>query len=65
LNHESGLVNTLIRDTLSAQDFKQTLQNLNQSSSKLNENMDAMRQHILFRGYFKDKEKKAAKPKSN
>lgn len=61
LNHESGLVNTLISDTLSAQDFKQTLQNLNQSSSKLNENMEAMRHNVLFRGYFKDKEKKAIK----
>lgn len=66
MNHESGLVRTLISDTVSAQDLKHTLRNLNQSSSKLSENMEAMRHNFLFKGYFKDQEKKAAKSaKSN
>lgn len=59
LNHDPGLLNALLRDTTMRTDFQETLRNLNESSVKLNENMEAMRSHVLFRGYFKDKEKKA------
>ncbi|MFN5168298.1 MAG: MlaD family protein [Cyclobacteriaceae bacterium] len=59
LNRDPGLLNALMRDTTIKTDFQETLHNLNESSVKLNENMEAMRSHVLFRGYFKDKEKKA------
>jgi phospholipid/cholesterol/gamma-HCH transport system substrate-binding protein len=35
----------------------QTLQNLESSTYKLNENMEAMKSNFLFRGYFRRQEK--------
>jgi phospholipid/cholesterol/gamma-HCH transport system substrate-binding protein len=63
LNHDPGLINALLRDTTIKSDFQETLHNLNESSVKLNENMDAMRGNVLFRGYFREKAKDAEKSK--
>ena len=55
---EDGLINTLLEDPEVAEDLKQTMKNLNISTEKLEENMEAMRHHFLFKRYFKKQAKK-------
>ena len=54
---DNSLLNTLANDSLLKNDIKETLENINAGSQKFNENMEALKHHVLFRGYFKDKEK--------
>ncbi|MCU7551006.1 MlaD family protein [Chitinophagaceae bacterium LB-8] len=67
LNSNNSVVGTLLNDQETANNLKLTLRNLQTSTEKLNENMEAMQHNFLFRGYFNKKEKaeaKAAKAKS-
>ena len=50
-------------DTVTANQFRQIILHVEQGTVKFNEDMEAWQHHFLFRGYFKDKEKKAAKQK--
>ncbi|MCB0636350.1 MAG: MCE family protein [Lewinella sp.] len=52
-----GLVNTMLHDTLAADDLRQTLDNLEEGSDLLNENLKAMRENFLFRRYFRKQER--------
>ena len=61
IDMEDGLINTLLEDPEVAEDLKQTMKNLNLSTEKLEENMEAMRHHFLFKRYFKKQEKKKQK----
>lgn len=54
---DNSLVNTLANDSLLKKDLKETLENINSGSQKFDENMEALKHHPLFRGYFKDKNK--------
>jgi phospholipid/cholesterol/gamma-HCH transport system substrate-binding protein len=54
-----GLVNTLLRDTLAADNLRTTLGNLEEGSVLLNENLKAMRENFLFRRYFRKQERAA------
>ncbi len=54
---DNSLINALANDSLLKNDLKQTLQNINSGSKKFNENMEALKHHPLFKGYFKDKNK--------
>lgn len=58
LNDKNGMVYALSKDTSMTNDLKNTLDNINQSSYNLNENLKAMRSNALFRKYFKEEEKK-------
>ncbi|TLX74663.1 MCE family protein [Labilibacter sediminis] len=58
---DNSLVNALAKDSLLKKDLKETLQNINSGSQKFDENMEALKHHVLFRGYFKDKNKKQSK----
>lgn len=53
----------LLHDEGTASNLKNTIQNLETSTSKLDENMLALRQNFLFRRYFKKKDKNEAKAK--
>lgn len=55
---DNSLINTLVNDSLLKNDLKETLENINSGSQKFDENMEALKHHPLFRGYFKDKKKK-------
>ena len=46
-----------------ANNINQTIVNLKKSSKSLDENMEAAKHNFLLRGYFKKKEKAAAKAK--
>ncbi|ANE51833.1 MlaD family protein [Flavisolibacter tropicus] len=61
LNTNQGAVGVLLNDAEAAAQLKETLRNLQSSTEKLDENMEAMQHNFLFRGYFKKKDKEAAK----
>jgi phospholipid/cholesterol/gamma-HCH transport system substrate-binding protein len=52
-----GPLNTLFYDSIVSIDIKESISNINESSILLKENMEAMREHFLFRKYFKKQEK--------
>ncbi len=56
-----GTLGVLLSDTASANNLRRTLRNVEQGTSRFNENMEAMKHNWLFRGYFKDQEKEAEK----
>lgn len=56
-----GTIGSLVRDTSMEMDLKQTLANIQESSERFKENMEAMRHNFLFRGYFKKLEKQERK----
>ncbi len=58
-----GAVGVLLSDTTTANKLRQTLIHVEQGTGRFNENMEAMKHNWLFRGYFKDQEKKAEKEK--
>lgn len=64
INNGGGTLGRLIQDTVIAKNLDETISNLKSSSSGLNENMKAARENILLRGYFKRKEREAARKKA-
>ena len=56
-----GALNYLSNDPKLVKQIDETMLNLNTSSIKLNENLEALKHNFLFRGYFKKQEKKKAK----
>ena len=61
VNAGEGTIGSLLRDTTMEQDLRNTLQNIQQSAERFNENMEAMRHNFLFRSYFKKLEKQERK----
>ncbi len=57
INSGQGPLGMLIQDTTTASDISKTIFNLKESSIGLNENMEALKHNIFFRGYFRKKEK--------
>lgn len=49
---------TLVKDTTLRDDLKLSIQNIKNGADNFNQNMEAMKSIPLFKGYFKDKEKK-------
>jgi phospholipid/cholesterol/gamma-HCH transport system substrate-binding protein len=58
-----GAINYLSNDPKLVKKIDSTMTNINQASSKLNENLEALKHNIFFRGYFKKQEKEKAKLK--
>lgn len=63
INNGEGTLGRLIKDEKMAENIDQTVVNLKKSSKSLDENMEAAKHNFLLRGYFKKKEKAAAKAK--
>jgi len=61
LENGEGPAGALLNDTLMENQLREMLINLNQSSERLNENMLALREHFLFRKYFRKMEKEEKK----
>ena len=57
LNQKNNVAGVLLNDSMSAASIKATLQNLETSSQKLDEDLRAIQDNFLFRGYFKKKAK--------
>ncbi len=56
-----GTAGMLISDTLWSAKLYHSLINIEEGTAKFNENMEAMKDHFLFRGYYKKQEKKNKK----
>ena len=61
LKDGKGALNYLSNDPKLVKQIDSTMINLNQASSKLNENLEALKHNSFFRGYFKKQEKAKAK----
>jgi phospholipid/cholesterol/gamma-HCH transport system substrate-binding protein len=61
LNSGEGTVGILLKDSLMAEELKQTLKNLNKGSVLLNEDLKALQYNFLTKKYFKKLEKEANK----
>lgn len=59
----NGTAGMLISDTLWSAKLYQSLLNIEEGTSRFNENMEAMRHNFLFKGYFKKQEKQSRKQK--
>ncbi|MXV17323.1 MlaD family protein [Hufsiella ginkgonis] len=57
LNANDNALGVLLNDPVSATTIKTTLTNLESSSKKLDESMEALQHNFLLRGFFKKKEK--------
>lgn len=61
INSGQGPIGMLIQDTTTAANISETLFNLKESSIGLNQNMEALKHNIFFRGYFRKKAKEEEK----
>jgi phospholipid/cholesterol/gamma-HCH transport system substrate-binding protein len=61
VNTGNGTLGRLIQDPTIANNLSQTMQNMKTSSQGLSENMEAVKENFLFRGYFNKKRKAAEK----
>ena len=59
LTTTDNAIGVLLNDPKGAVQVRTTLNNLEQSSVKLNEDLEAARHNIFLKGYFNDKAKKA------
>lgn len=57
LKQGNGAVNLVTQDTAFRNNLDTTLKNVEEASSKFNENMEALKNNFLFRGYFKKQER--------
>lgn len=58
VNSGYGTLGRLINDTITSNNIDQTIVNLKSSSKGLDENLEALKHSIFFRGYFKKKAKR-------
>ena len=65
VENSKGTLNYIINDTLLPKDIEATVREIQQSSERLNQNMEALQHNILFRGYFNKLERKARKEAAN
>jgi phospholipid/cholesterol/gamma-HCH transport system substrate-binding protein len=63
INSGRGTLGRLLQDTSIAENLSKTMQNLESSSKGLEENMEAAKDNILLRGYFKRKQRDERKKK--
>ncbi|MCC9165652.1 MlaD family protein [Pontibacter harenae] len=61
LNNENNALGVLLQDEEFARNLQNTMQNLETSSQKFDENMEALQSNILFRGFFRRRDKEEAK----
>jgi len=61
MNRTDNTLGALLNDPHMAQTMKQTMVNLEESTDKLNQNMEALQHNFLFRGFFKKQAKQKEK----
>lgn len=57
LNQGDGALNLVTQDTTFKNNLDTTLKNVEEASERFNENMEALKQNFLFRGYFRKQER--------
>lgn len=63
VNNGEGTIGRLLQDSTMAENLDRTIINLRKSSKGLDENLNAAKENILFRGYFRRKAKEKEKNK--
>jgi phospholipid/cholesterol/gamma-HCH transport system substrate-binding protein len=58
-----GAAGTLVGDTAMERKLRASFMNVEQGTQRFNENMEALKHHFLFRGYFRKQEKEAQQKK--
>ncbi|WMI68504.1 MlaD family protein [Mangrovimonas sp. YM274] len=61
IRSSQGTLNYILNDTTLVEDLKASADNIKQGTEKFNENMEALKHNVLFRGYFKKLEKEQEK----
>jgi len=61
LNSEKGALNFVLQDTGFVKHIDQSMQNIEEASFRFNENMEALKHNILFRGYFRKQAREKAR----
>ncbi|MFZ0489336.1 MAG: MlaD family protein [Salegentibacter sp.] len=61
IKNGEGALNHVINDTSFVNSLDNTLENVESASAKFNENMEALKHNILFRGYFRRIERQKAR----
>lgn len=61
LNRNDNALGVALKDTAFAGQLKETMRNLETSSQKLDENMEALQHNFLLRGYFRKKARREAR----
>jgi phospholipid/cholesterol/gamma-HCH transport system substrate-binding protein len=61
MNNKNSMLSKLVNDDKMGKSLDATLNNIQDATKGLNENMEAAKHNFLLRGYFKKKEKEAAK----
>lgn len=64
INSGKGTLGRLIQDSSIADNLSKTMENLESSSKGLDQNMEAAKENVLLRGYFKRKKRDAEKKKA-
>lgn len=65
LESGEGALNYILNDTSFVNNIDATLQNAEEATSRFNENMEALKHNILFRGYFRRLERQKAREAGN
>jgi phospholipid/cholesterol/gamma-HCH transport system substrate-binding protein len=61
INNGRGTVHALLKDTVIAGNLNASMENIKMGTAAFNENMEALKHNILFRGYFRKLEKQKKK----
>jgi phospholipid/cholesterol/gamma-HCH transport system substrate-binding protein len=61
ISHGKGALGKLLHDTTLSSNISSTMKNLNSSTKKLDDNMEAAQHNFLLRGFFKKKEREKQK----
>ena len=65
IKNSKGTLNYVLTDTVLVQTIDETLLNIKEGSIKLNENLEALKHNIFFRGYFKKLEREKNREQNN
>jgi len=63
ISNGKGPLNTILTDSAMAKNLSRTIDNIQKGTDNFNQDMEALKHNFLFRGYFKDLEKKQQKAK--
>lgn len=61
LNSEKGALNYVVKDTTFVNHLDESMQNIEEATFRFNQNMEALKHNILFRGYFRKLERQKAR----
>jgi len=61
LNYGNNSFNTLLKDSVMAENISQTMENLQKGTDGFNQNMEALKHNFFFRGYFRSQERQKKK----